>query len=143
MLELSNESGEVKPSILFIVPAEYQALKIKGVENMIYERDEGGFFKKVITLHPFCTKTQTIILNDHHEIYEVGFDLIPGAKKWRVLKYVQFPIHFFRIIWTSVKLAQKNKVDMIRANDPYWIGFWISLFENLSYSILCFNSRRS
>tara|TARA_Y100001960_G_C13895202_1_gene458071 strand:+ start:276 stop:425 length:150 start_codon:yes stop_codon:yes gene_type:complete len=41
----------MKPSILFIVPATYEALKNKGVENLILERDENGFFEKVITLH--------------------------------------------------------------------------------------------
>ena len=39
----------MKPSILFIVPATYEALKNKGVENTILERDENGFFKKETT----------------------------------------------------------------------------------------------
>ena len=36
----------MKPSILFIVTGDFEALKKKGNECMIYERDEGGFFKK-------------------------------------------------------------------------------------------------
>ena len=112
----------MKPSILFIVPATYKGLKEKGVENMIFERDEGGFFGKVITVHPFCPKTQSIILNDCHEIYEVGFDLIPSSKRFRFLKYIQYPIHFFRIVWRTLRLVKKYRIDIIRATDPYWMG---------------------
>jgi len=112
----------MKPSILFIVPATHEALKAKGVDHMIFERDEGGFFGKVITVHPFCPKTQSIILNDCHEIYEVGFDLIPGSKRFRFLKYIQYPIHFFRIVWRTLRLVKKYRIDIIRATDPYWMG---------------------
>ena len=34
---------------------------------MIYERDEGGFFEKVITVHPISYKTRSYILNNHFE----------------------------------------------------------------------------
>jgi glycosyltransferase involved in cell wall biosynthesis len=112
----------MKPSILFIVPTTYEALKKKGVENMIFERDEGGFFGKVITVHPFCPTTQSIVLNDCHEIYEVGFDLIPGSQRFRFLRYIQYPIHFLRIIWSALQLVKKDRIDIIRAVDPYWIG---------------------
>ena len=84
----------MKPSILFIVPATYEALKIKGVENTILERDENGFFEKVITIHPFSNKTCYLQLNDCHEIYEIGFDLLPGGKNNRLFYYLQLPIHF-------------------------------------------------
>ena len=112
----------MKPSILFIVPATYEALKTKGIDHMIFERDEGGFFGKVIVVHPFCPKTQSIILNDCHEIYEVGFDLIPYSKRFRFLKCLQYPIHFFRIVWSTLRLVKKYRIDFIRATDPYWMG---------------------
>ena len=80
----------MKPSILFIVPAEYEALRVKSVEHMILERDEKGFFNKVITVHPVCSKTRSIILNDSHEVYEIGLDMIPGSEKVRLLKFYQF-----------------------------------------------------
>jgi hypothetical protein len=88
----------MKPSILFIVPTTYKALKEKGVENMILERDKNGFFDKVITLHPFSNKTHSIKLNDCFEIYEIGFDLLPGGLENRLILYLQIPLHFFRII---------------------------------------------
>jgi glycosyltransferase involved in cell wall biosynthesis len=112
----------MKPSILFLVPATYEALKEKSVEHMIFERDESGFFGKVITVHPFCPKTQSIILNECHEIYEVGFDLFPYSERFRFLKCIQYPIHFFRIIWRALRLVKKYHLDMVRATDPYWMG---------------------
>ena len=114
----------MKPSILFIVPATYDALKKKGVENMIFERDEGGFFKKVITVHPFSSKTQSFNLNDCHKVYEIGFDLIPGSERFGFLRCVQYPVHFFRILWSAVWLINKYHVNIIRATDPYWTGLF-------------------
>ena len=91
---------------------------------MILERDEDGFFCKVITLHPCCSKTRSISLNEFHEIYEVGFDLIPGSEHGRLLMYVQYPAHFFRVIWNAVKLVKKYRINLIRANDPFWMGLF-------------------
>lgn len=119
-----TDSHRIKPSILFIVPANYEELKAKGVENMILERDEGGFFGKVITVHPFCDKTRSIVLNGTHEIHEVGFDLIPGSERLRLLKYVQAPLHFFRVLWTVVSLCRTSGINLIRANDPFWMGLF-------------------
>jgi glycosyltransferase involved in cell wall biosynthesis len=114
----------MKPCILYIVPATYEALITKGVDHMIFERDEGGFFGKVITVHPFCPKTQTITLNKCHQVIEVGFDLVPGAMHWRFLLYLQSPIHFFRVLWKIIRLIKKNRIDLIRANDPFWMGLF-------------------
>jgi len=114
----------MKPSILFIVPATYEALVTKSVEHMIFERDEGGFFGKVVTVHPFSPKTKTIKLNDCHEIHEIGFDLLPGSERFHILRCIQYPVHFFRIIWNAIRLSKKNQIDIIRATDPYWIGLF-------------------
>ena len=118
----------MKPSILFIVPAQYDELKFKGVESMILERDENGFFAKVITVHPFSNKTRAIVLNHTHEIHEIGFDLIPGSDRFRTLKYLQAPLHLFRVLAATVRLAIRHRVNLIRANDPYWMGLfaWVT-----------------
>jgi glycosyltransferase involved in cell wall biosynthesis len=114
----------MKPSILFFVPEHYSALERKGVEKMALERNEGGFFDRVITIHPFCLETRLIALNEWLKIYELGFDLIPGSKRLRLFRYLQYPTHFFRVIWTAIRLIKKNKIDLIRANDPYWMGLF-------------------
>ena len=114
----------MKPSILFVVTGDYEAIKRKGVERLLYERDEGGFFRKVITVHPLAYKTEVRVLNDRHEVYDIGLDLIPHGGRSRVVMYAQTPIHFFRVIWTIVRLVKKHRVDMIRATDPYWMGLF-------------------
>ena len=114
----------MKPSILFVVPETYEALQNKGVENLILERCENGFFEKVITLHPFSNKTCFFKLNDCHEVYEVGFDLLPRFNNNRLFHYLQLPIHFFRIVFKALWLIKKYNLDIIRANDPYWMGLF-------------------
>ena len=114
----------MKPSILFIVTGDFEALKKKGNERMIYERDEGGFFDKVITVHPISYKTRSYILNNHFEIYDIGLDLIQNPRHNRFLMYLQTPIHFFRVVWKTVRLIKKYRIDLIRATDPYWMGLF-------------------
>jgi glycosyltransferase involved in cell wall biosynthesis len=124
-----------RPSILFIVPADYDSLVQKGVEHMVLDRDEGGYFEKVITLHPFCAKTRMIRLNARHEVHEIGFDWLPGTGK--MIKYAQLPVHFVRVIWAAFRLAKANAVDLIRANDPYWTGLFGAIAARLCGLPLC------
>lgn len=112
----------MKPSILFIVPADYDELKEKGVEGMIFERDEHGFFEKVITVHPVARKTQTIHLNACHEVHEFGLDLVAGARGIKFLRVIQYPFQFFRVAFAVIKLSRAHRISLIRANDPYWMG---------------------
>lgn len=127
----------MKPAILFIVPTEYEALKQKGVEQMIFERDEGGFFEKVITVHPFSSKTQIIILNDYHEVHEIGFDLLPGSERFSFLRCAQYPVHFFRILWSAVRLIKKYNLNLIRATDPYWMGLFGYICSRITHVPFC------
>ena len=114
----------MKPSILFIVPADYEELKEKGVEGMILERDERGFFGKVITVHPVARRSRTLRLNECHEVHEIGFDLIAGARKNRFLRCIQYPIHFFRVVRSVIMLLRSRHISLIRANDPFWMGLY-------------------
>ena len=127
----------MKPSILFSVPETYEALKNKGVKNMILERDENGFFEKVITLHPFSNKTCFLKLNDCHEVHEIGFDLLPGVKNNGLLLYLQLPIHFFRIFFKTLRLIKKFKINLIRTTDPYWMGLLGYIFSRICKIPFC------
>lgn len=123
--------------ILFIVPAEYEALKAKGVHEMILERDEGGFFEKVITVHPFCRTTRVIHLNERFDIYEIGFDLFPFFRDSRWGKLLQAPVHFFRVIMTILGAISRHHVSLIRANDPYWMGLFARLASRVASIPYC------
>jgi len=128
----------MKYRILFLVPTDFDSLKKKGVEKMILERDEGGFFERVITVHPIANKSRIINLNDVHSVYEIGFDLIPFSHKFKILKYLQVPFHFIRIISLLLFLIKKENIHIIRATDPYWMGFLgyiISRIKKLPFCI--------
>ena len=114
----------MKPNILFIVPADYDELREKGVEGLILERDENGFFGKVLTVHPVSRRTRSLTLNDQHEVRELGLDLIPGARSYKVLRVVQYPVQLIRVILEVVRLLKASRISLIRANDPFWMGFF-------------------
>ena len=110
-------------SILFIVPTDYASLLEKGVASMILERDEGGFFKRVISVHPYATKTQSISLNETHQLIEFGPDYPFTFLNFRgggLLNYFFKPIP---IIKKLSQLVKKEHINLIRATDPYWCGF--------------------
>jgi len=127
----------MKPSILFFVPEHYENLVTKGVENMVFERNTNDFFKKVITVHPLCYKTRSMKLSDSFDLFEIGFDLVPNEKRNRLLIYLQLPVHFIRVIWRSVRLVKKFKIDLIRANDPYWMGFFAYIVSKICKTPFC------
>ena len=117
----------MKPRILFLVSSDYESLKRKGVADMILERDEGGFFDRVITVHPFTAKNQTIVLNKSHIIYEFGIWPQFLLKKKGVLKYLSYPFQILKILLPLKKIVKNEGIQIIRATDPYFMGLigWI------------------
>lgn len=126
-----------KPRILFLVPSDYDSLNQKGVAQMILERDENGFFERVVTVHPITQKSQRIHLNDVHVLYEIGLDIIPGSKKYRILQYLQIPFHFVRVIWKVISLVKNEKISIIRATDAYYMGLFALIVSWLTKIPFC------
>lgn len=117
----------MKPRILFLVPAEYDALRKKGVDRMILERDEAGFFARVVTVHPLTARRHVIDLNPVHRIYELGIGDGVGAP-WRALAA-------FRAV---VEIARDERVDIIRATDAYLMGllaWWAARALHLPFCV--------
>jgi glycosyltransferase involved in cell wall biosynthesis len=113
-----------KPSILFIVNSDYRSLVEKGVVDMILERDEGGFFGKVFTVHPYASRTQALSLNETHQLIEYGSDY---PFSFLNFKFGRLANHFLKVVWIIrdlVNLARVERIDLIRAIDPYWCGFY-------------------
>lgn len=127
LLELPGQPHSLKPRILFIVPAEYDALCKKGVDRMILERDEDGFFERVVTVHPLAASRRVIDLSPVHRIYELGIGHGLGS--------------FLRILsaFTDVvRIARSERVDVIRANDAYLMGllaWWVSRKLRLPFCV--------
>ena len=114
----------MKPRILFLVPAQFDALQHKGVERMILERDEGGFFERVITIHPLTPTTRTIDLNETHRVYELGGRLQP-FRLWRVFK-------------DAVRIAKDERINLVRATDAYLMGlmaWWVARAQRVPFCV--------
>ena len=119
-----NDNSKQDLSILFIVPSDYGSLLEKGVAPMILERDEGGFFKRVFNVHPYASKTQTMDLNENHQLIEFGPDYpLPflNFKGGGLINYFLKPAFLLK---TLLHLVKKEHIDVIRATDPYWCGFY-------------------
>jgi glycosyltransferase involved in cell wall biosynthesis/2-polyprenyl-3-methyl-5-hydroxy-6-metoxy-1,4-benzoquinol methylase len=124
-------------SILFIVPSDYASLLKKGVATMILERDERGFFKKVFNVHPYASKTQTLDLNGIHQLTEFGPDYpfsILNFKGGGIINYLLKPIP---IIKALADLVKRKHINVIRATDPYWCGFYAWAVSKLTGIPFC------
>lgn len=126
-----------KPRILFLVPEDYAALQAKGITHMILERDEKGFFEKVITVHPIAYKTQVIKLNKQHTLYEFNLRKLFYPTFYGLLMPF-LPIKFLIMIFHLLRVIRSEKIDLIRATDPYLMGLiaWIlSRITGIPYCI--------
>lgn len=115
-------------SLLFISSSDFDAVSAKGVAGMIAERSEGGYFDKVISVHPLATKSRTIQIDGNHELVEFGFDALPGGARWRPLRLAYAPLYVVRAVLGIRRLIRENQIDIVRASDPYWAGAigWLS-----------------
>jgi glycosyltransferase involved in cell wall biosynthesis len=111
-------------SLIFITPGDYAGLLEKGVASMILERDEGGFFKKVFNVHPHASQTQTLDLNEVHQLIEFGPDYPFSSLNFKFGKILNYFIKPLSIIKALVHLIRRERVDLIRATDPFWCGFY-------------------
>jgi len=122
-LAMKNDSKQ-DLSILFIVPSDYASLLEKGVASMILERDEGGFFKRVFNIHPYASRTQTVDLDETHRLIEFGPDYPFSFLNFKGGGLINY---FFKppfVLERLIHMVKKENIDMIRATDPYWCGFY-------------------
>lgn len=112
----------MKPRILFLVPAEYDALRRKGVDRMILERDEGGFFERVVTVHPLGSHQRTIDLDAVHRIHEFALGRALGSGVSSVRARLTAPFMLLTVFHAVVRIARAERINLVRANDPYLMG---------------------
>ena len=125
-------------SLMFIASSDYDSLFQKGVVDMISERNEGGYFDKVFSIHPLAKKTRKIFINNNHYLYEFGFDRLWFGSSSKFLRYIYSPIYFLIAIKQTRSLIIKNNIDIVRSSDPYWaaiIGYFSTLFFKTKFVI--------
>ena len=109
----------MKPRVLFLVPGDYDAYRKKGVDRMIQDRDEGGFFERVITVHPLAEQSRVIDLDQIHRIHEFP---LGRALRGGVFERAAAPFRLLGVIRSVIRLARAERIDLVRANDPYLMG---------------------
>jgi len=124
-------------SILFIVPSDYRSLLEKGVASMILERDEGGFFKKVLNAHPYASKTQTFDLNETHRLIEFGRNYPFSFLNSNLGKRVNFLFKPASIVKILTSLVRREHIHVIRATDPFLCGFYAWAVSKLTGVPFC------
>lgn len=119
------------PNLLFISSSDYASLLEKGVDKMMLERSENGFFDRVISIHPLAKHSGVHRLAKGHRLFEFGFDYLSLGKKYKILRILFSPIYLIRAIFCTRKIISKFDIDIVRASDPYWgalVG-WLATFN--------------
>jgi glycosyltransferase involved in cell wall biosynthesis len=120
---------------LFIVSSSLDALRAKGVEGRILERDEGGFLEKVITLHPFAPRAHVAMLSSGNVVHEVAFG---RSSSFRLLAWLYFAWAIVRTVRYARRLILQERIDFVRAQDPYFsglVGYLASRWPRLPFCI--------
>jgi len=128
----------LKPRILFLVPADYEALRRKGVERGILERDEGGFFERVVTIHPLAASKRIIDLGPVHRIYEYPLGRGLGTHPARIGDRVSALVRLLPLFREVAAIAKTERVNLVRATDPYLMGllaWWTSRSVGIPFSV--------
>jgi len=89
-------------TLLCLVPSRLSDLEAKGVTGHITERDLGGYWERVYTVHPFCLSERRVELSERHTVLEYRFGL--------------------RMLVSLARLIKREKIDAIKAHDPYCTG---------------------
>lgn len=131
-----NHHGQ-KLSLIFITPGNYISLLEKGVASMILERDEGGFFKKVFNVHPYALKTQTLKLNETHQLIEFGPEHPFSFPNFKFIKLINYLLKPLIVIKALTQLVRREHIDVIRATDPYLCGFYAWTVRRLTGVPFC------
>lgn len=111
------------PRILFLVPGDYESLVTKGVAGGVLDRDESGFFERVLTVHPFSNVRRTIHLNDVHTVHELARPRV-GGSAGKLLRYLAWGPTVIRSTVAVARLARRESIDIIRATDPHVVGLF-------------------
>lgn len=107
--------------VLFLVPADLESLVRKGVAHQIEERAEGGRVEYCVTVHPFATRRQEVAVSPTHMLYEYSLGEATGW--WpRPARWMRFAGYLLMSAWRVAYLLRKHRINVLRAQDPYYMG---------------------
>ena len=108
-----NPSGR---RLMVIFAGDHKSARKKGVEGLLLQYDEEGFFEKVFLVSPYLRRDARIELDGRHELREFGFG---GG---RLIRRLLSPFHLLRVIVACARLTRRSHIDLIRATEPTLCG---------------------
>ncbi|ADG94199.1 glycosyl transferase group 1 [Arcobacter nitrofigilis DSM 7299] len=110
----------MKIEVLNIVPSDYDELVKKNVTHQILQRNEGGFFSKVYSLH-FGKRNLKKELSENNILYQFGWKIFNLNMSNKLYKIIGAFCIIFKLIFFSI-VIRKSNIKVIRAQDPYIMG---------------------
>lgn len=128
---LINKTNKKYKNLLRLVPANLDDLKKKGVMWMLYDTDENEYFNHVYTVHYPAQRSQKVLLNERHTVFEIGNFLIP-LKKYLNFFYIFINGSYF--LWKVIKIRNfvKDNISIIRGQDPDHMGLAAFILHRLT-----------
>lgn len=117
--------------LLLVAPTEYDASVAKGVDRLLLDFDEKGYFSKVVMAFPFTRHNRTVIPGPGLVIHEYG---VAGPSAWRQL---MGPAHVMRVVAAIALLARRENVTVVRATDPCLSGLVALVAARLARKPVC------
>jgi len=109
--------------ILYITPSDITDIVSKGVQDLILDRNEGGFFDFCLTLIPFGRTNLQYNIRKDNLIIQYGWKTgINALDKYKITKIIGTVIILFKLFFIFPRILKKEKIDIIRATDPYLMG---------------------
>ena len=119
MSRLATSVNESK-TLMFISSSDYTELESKGVAAMMRDRDEGGFFHRVISVHPWAKSSRTIAISPNQDLLEFGPEWLPFARRSRLFRRMLAPAIIARSALSIRNVLRRDSVSVVRASDPFW-----------------------
>jgi starch synthase len=114
--------GETGPHLAIVSASDWDSAVAKGVASVLRDFEEGGYFAKVTTIFPFAPRGLEMALSDRHRLVQFGYDAFPGARRYRAVRLALAPFLVARMALLMRQIVREERIDIVRATDPYWCG---------------------
>ena len=119
----------------------YEAIVNRNLQTSVTCRDLDGFFEHVWTVHPFATlvtspdwctpfgRSKTYLINKNNTFIEGKIGFSRYLAKFQSLNFL---VAQFSLIYSLYKLIKFEKINVIRAGDPLYIGLLCYIISKLT-----------
>lgn len=94
----------------------------KGVESLLADFDEGGFFKRVLIAFPLARTTSSAQVSQRVAVRDIGTDWMPFGDRSRWVRRLGAPLHLLRTLGLLASAVRRERLDLVRATDPCFSG---------------------